>query len=299
MIYLRHYKKIAVFGEKMSVIKKNANEFDLANKFYINFVDLKKPEEEHTHNFVEIVYTLTGKGIHLVDGQEHRVKSGDVLVINYHQKHAVHPTENLRYVDIMLKPEYLSDTLKGAEDIFWFLKLSGFSDVSDLIIRENTLLHFEAEARKRIEFLIDWVREEQRTRAPSAEMILHSAISMILTVIFRKMTEDLNAKPHMDEYLLSYIERNCCNRLLIRELAERFGYTPEHFSRIFKKYAGRSPVSYVMECRINRAKRLLLTTDRSIETIVFECGFSNRTAFFKKFVEAVGMTPLKFRKNQN
>jgi len=45
---------------KMSIIKKNADQFDLENKFYINIVDLKKPEEEHTHNFVEIVYTLDG-----------------------------------------------------------------------------------------------------------------------------------------------------------------------------------------------------------------------------------------------
>ena len=282
----------------MSIIKKNANEFDLINEFYINFVDLKKSEEEHTHNFIEIVYTLDGKGIHYVDGQEYRVKSGDVLVINYHRMHSIIPVENLRYVDIMLKPEYLSDTLSGTDDIFLLLRLSGFADVSNLVIKDNLLLHFEGEERKKIEFLIGWVREEQKRDAPSSDMILHSAISMILTVIFRKMTEDLTAKLSLDEYLLSYVERNCCNRLLIHELAEKCGYTPEHFSRIFKKYTGKSPVSYIMECRINRAKKLLLTTDKPIEIIIFECGFSNRTAFFKKFVELVGVTPMKFRKNQ-
>ena len=282
----------------MSIIKKNANEFDLANGFYINFVDLKKSEEEHTHNFIEIVYTLDGKGIHYVDGQEYRVKSGDVLVINYYRKHSITPVENLRYVDIMLKPEYLSDTLSGTDDVFLLLQLNGFADVSDLVIKDNLLLHFEGEERKKIEFLIEWVREEQKKCAPSSDMILHSAISIILTVIFRKMTEDLTSKPSLDEYLLAYVERNCCNRLSIHELAEKCGYTPEYFSRIFKKYTGKSPVSYIMECRINRAKKLLLTTDQPIETIIFECGFSNRTAFFKKFVELVGVTPMKFRKNQ-
>jgi transcriptional regulator GlxA family with amidase domain len=68
---------------------------------------------------------------------------------------------------------------------------------------------------------------------------------------------------------------------------------------ILKKYTGNNPVSYMIECRINKAKVLLVKTDHSIETIIFECGFSNRTAFFKKFLEMEKTTPLQFRKNQN
>ena len=282
----------------MNFIKKNANEFDLENEFYINFVDLKKEEKEHTHNFIEIVYTLDGKGIHYVDGQEYRVKGGDVLVINYHRKHAVVPVENLRYADIMLKPGFLNDALRGTDDIFLLLRLSSFMDMSSLIIKENLLLHFEGDERKKIEFLIRWVQDEQQGHAPGRDMVLHSAISMILSIIFRKMTEDPTVRLSVNEYLLEYVKRNCCNHLYINDLAARCGYTPEHFSRIFKKYTGQTPVAYIMECRIDKAKELLLTTDKSIETIVFECGFSNRTAFFKKFFEFVGVTPLQFRKNQ-
>lgn len=281
----------------MGIIKKNA-EFDLTNEFYVNIVDLKKAEEEHTHNFIEIVYTLDGKGIHHVDGEEYIAQGGDVLLINYHHSHAIMPVENLRYVDIMLKPEFLSDTLRGTDDIFLLLRLSDFMDISNLVIKENVFLHFEGKERKKIDFLIEWVREEQLKSAPASAMILHSALSMLLSIIFRKMTESQGVKLSVNKHLLAYVERNCCDQLLIHELAEKCGYTPEHFSRIFKKYTGKTPVSYIMECRINKAKRLLLTTDQSVETIVFECGFSNRTAFFKKFFELVGVTPLQYRKNQ-
>jgi AraC-like DNA-binding protein len=53
-----------------------------------------------------------------------------------------------------------------------------------------------------------------------------------------------------------------------------------------------------MDCRIKIAKKLLTDTDKSIESILYECGFTNRTAFFKKFYKIVGCTPLQFRKNQ-
>ena len=282
----------------MSVIKKNANEFDLTNEFYIHFVDLKKAEEEHTHNFIEIVYTVEGRGVHRVDGREYTVKGGDVLVINYHRKHAIEPKEKLRYVDIMLKPEFLSETLRGTDDIFLLLRLGDFLDISNLVIKDNLLLCLEGEDRKKAEFLIEWMRQEQSKSAPAGGMILHSAVSMLLSIIFRKMTEDQSARLSVNDHLLAYVERNCNTRLTIGEIAARCGYTPEHFSRMFKKYTGKTPVSYITECRINKAKKLLMTTDLPIEDIVFECGFSDRTAFFKKFFRIVGVTPLQFRKNQ-
>lgn len=282
----------------MGIIRKNANEFDLSNEFYINFVSLKKSEEQHTHNFIEIVYTLDGKGIHYVDGQEYIVGGGDVLVINYHHSHAITPVENFRYFDIMLKPEFINDTLRGTDDIFLFLRLSDFTDISSSVNRDNLLLHFDGDERRRIDFLIEWVREEQVMSEPANGIILHSAVSMLLSIIFRKMSEDQAMRLAVNKHLLSYVRHNCANRLLIHEIASRCGYTPEHFSRMFKKYTGKTPISYIIECRIDKARELLLTTDRAIEEIVFECGFSNRTEFFKKFHEYVGVTPLQFRKNQ-
>ena len=282
----------------MGIIKKSDNVFDLTNEFYINFVDLQKTEEVHTHNFIEIVYTLDGRGIHRVDGEEYIVKGGNVLLINYHRRHEIVPIENLRYVDIMIKPEFLSDTLRDTDDLFLLLRLSDFIDVSNLVKKENVFLYFDGEERRKIEFLIDWLREEQMMSAPAGSMILHSALLLILSMLFRKMTESQDTKLSLNKHLLEYIERNCCNRLLIHELSQKCGYTSEHFSRVFKKNIGMTPSSYVMECRIKKAKELLLTTDNSIETIVFECGFSNRTAFFKKFFELVGVTPLQYRKNQ-
>jgi transcriptional regulator GlxA family with amidase domain len=61
---------------------------------------------------------------------------------------------------------------------------------------------------------------------------------------------------------------------------------------------GRSPVTYLVECRIKKAKELLASTDRSVEEIIEVCGFSNRTAFFKKFADSTGLSPLQYRKNQ-
>lgn len=283
----------------MGIVKKhNTREYDLDNDYFINRVELKDSENEHTHKFIELVYTLSGKGIHKIDGKEYHVKSGDLLIVNYHCRHAVVPVEHLSYIDIMLKPEYVNNTLRGTEDIFLLLQLSDFSDLSNSVIKDNILLSFTGNDRKKIEFLLDWTREEQKNVAPAGKLIIYSALSMLLSLVFRKMTENQSERLTLNDQLLSYMERNCANHLLIREMADMCGYTAEHFSRIFKAYAGLSPITYLNECRIKMAIELLTKTDKSVELIMQECGFSSRTAFFKKFAAHTGMSPLQYRKNQ-
>lgn len=284
----------------MSIIKKKSNdflEFDLDNEYFINFVELKSTEEEHKHAFFEIVYTLNGRGTHRVDDTEYHVKGGDVLVVNRNCRHTVTPIENLRYVDIMLKPEYVDATLKGTNDIFLLLGLHDFVELSDKVIKENLLIHFEGDERKKIEGILEWTREEQSLALPAGGVILHSLLSMLLSLVFRKMTENQRFRFSINDELLGFIERNCCNHLSIQDIASKCGYTAEHFSRIFKKYAGVSPTEYMTACRMKRAAELLIKTDKTVDMIIEECGFSDRTAFFKKFYSYAQCTPLQFRKN--
>ena len=63
-------------------------------------------------------------------------------------------------------------------------------------------------------------------------------------------------------------------------------------------HTGKTPISYITDCRMNKSKELLVETDKSIDTIILECGISNRTAFFKNFSKRFGTTPLQYRKNQ-
>ncbi len=282
----------------MGIVRRKMGEFDLDNDYYLNRVDMKNPEAEHTHRFIELVYTFSGKGIHKIDGKEYRVGSGDLLIINFHCRHAVAPVEEFSYVDIMLKPEYVDNTLKGTEDIFLLLSLYNFSDLSSHVIKDNILLHFDGEEKNRIEFLLNWSHEEQQRNAPGGNLVIYSALSMILCLVFRKMAEKQNIKLTINDQLLAYLERNCTSKLTIKNIASQCGYTAEHFSRIFKVYTGQSPIAYVNQCRIKKAIELLEKTDAPIEAVIDACGFSNRTAFFKNFKKYTGVTPLQFRKNQ-
>ena len=88
---------------------------------------------------------------------------------------------------------------------------------------------------------------KEAVRAPAGELIMYSAFSMLLSIVFRKMIENQSARLSVNDWLLAYIERNCGSRLLINEIAAKCGYTAEHFSRIFKAYTGKTPISYITD----------------------------------------------------
>jgi AraC family transcriptional regulator len=78
------------------------------------------------------------------------------------------------------------------------------------------------------------------------------------------------------------------------EMAKEAGMSQHHFSRLFKQSVGISPGKYVNQLRIERAKMLLRTSERTIAQVALDCGFNPRN-FNNIFKQFVGVTPTKFR----
>ena len=55
------------------------------------------------------------------------------------------------------------------------------------------------------------------------------------------------------------------------------------------------PKEYLRERRMEKAVVLLQTTDKSIQEIIYECGFNNRAHFYKEFGKRYQVTPKEYR----
>ena len=92
------------------------------------------------------------------------------------------------------------------------------------------------------------------------------------------------------------IEARLGERLAIADLAADTGMTADHFGRLFKKATGMSLYKYVIQCRVDRARRLLAETVMPIVVIAHESGFADQVHLTRAFSRLVGTTPAAFRK---
>lgn len=84
-----------------------------------------------------------------------------------------------------------------------------------------------------------------------------------------------------------------------REVAEFFGISENHFIREFKSEVGITPTKYLNNLRLAHAKKLLRSSNMSVDEISETCGYARANYFCKIFKEHCGMTPLTYRNAKN
>ncbi len=274
------------------------------NKFYIDSSfelhrSCKITEyEKHTHDFAELVYTYSGKGVHTVNGQDFPVSKGSLLFINYGSEHSFKSGDGLDFVDILIKPEFISDGLKNVENAFALLALEDFKEFESIIGRDNCCIEFWGEEQKRLEMLISIIENEQNNGLSGRNLMLHSALNLLLTYVFRKMSLPMKHNIAVNSDLLLYIKNNCSEPLKLDTIANSVGYNPAYFSRIFKEFSGKNFTEYLKIARIEKACLLLENTDIKVSDIALQVGYSDKTKFYKAFKQLVGYSPLEYRKSK-
>ncbi len=89
-------------------------------------------------------------------------------------------------------------------------------------------------------------------------------------------------------------EKYTVEHLSVSELSDVCGVSPEYFRALFKKNFGISPVKYINELRISRAKELLLSGMYSVTNAAEMSGFSDMSYFSREFKKKTGVSPSKF-----
>lgn len=94
-----------------------------------------------------------------------------------------------------------------------------------------------------------------------------------------------------------YIALNYFEKISVLSIAKEFNITPQYLSNVFKRKTGYTIVGYILNERINNAKRLLLEKDLKVFEIAEMVGYPNPSYFTKIFRRAAGKTPEQYRRD--
>jgi AraC-like DNA-binding protein len=132
------------------------------------------------------------------------------------------------------------------------------------------------------------------------EAVRLSAITyeMINLIVQHAETIEGIPKPGMRDKLTvaaDWIRAHCCEPLTLEQMASQASCSPSHFSRQFHSLIGKTPIAYLIECRILQSKVLLVSSSLTVKHIAERIGFSNSSYFIQTFRKSEGMTPEQFR----
>ena len=138
--------------------------------------------------------------------------------------------------------------------------------------------------------LLDNLQGTVKENLPYIEHLLNDILHT-----YRQETAQQETPDSRIAQALSIIRSNFHRELSVYDLAQTVHLSYPQFNRLFVKYLGVTPIRYIHQLRLEKAKGLLYTTELPIKVIADECGFKDIYYFSNFFRTATGCSPTQYR----
>ncbi|KAM3093098.1 helix-turn-helix domain-containing protein [Phormidesmis sp. 146-12] len=150
------------------------------------------------------------------------------------------------------------------------------------------------------------LKSELELSGVGSHLYIDSLTAALMTHLWRhySVSKALASSNHSNlskkqlQRVIDYIHQHLDRDLTLAELATLVQMSPSYFSTLFKQSTKLAPYQFVIQCRIDRAKQLLLQGELSIAEIAHSLGFTHQSHLSRHFKRLVGVTPKAFLKSQ-
>lgn len=258
---------------------------------YIEFEKSVREEEWsmhrlHSHTHYEIYFLTKGSRTFYLANALLTLRAPTVMVIPPNVMHKTEGGGFERY-NINVSPSYLDDFQKDCLDKLSLHVLRPNDDETKMIVR----------------LLQDAMGMDKRKKYTDSVLhaLLTHAVFMLgkFTVLANKPTKLTGSVvPEVVLKVTKYLEDNFEQKLTLDNLAQSFFIAKTTLIYNFKKYLGCSPMDFLLNTRLTKAKEMLATRKLSVGEIADRCGFSSANYFGLIFKQKEGLSPLNYRKLQ-
>lgn len=248
----------------------------------------------HHHDFYEIYFFLSGNVSYNIESRNHRLTSGDILIISPNELHQpVFGPEQQNYERIVLwiNTAFLQQfNLAGADITRCF----------DTSRPEHTnLLRPDGVSREQMNYQLQRLLQEAESEEYASELYALGCLSQILVLINRlaeRANWDAEPKGNTDSVVyrvLGYINEHYNEDLSLDHLANKFFISKYHLSREFNRLVGTSVYRYIIQKRLVMAKQMM-SAGTPTSTVYQHCGFGDYSNFYRAFKSEYQISPKEF-----
>ena len=239
---------------------------------------------EHCHPSYMFVFNFDDRTAIKLNGEVIYGRPGMVFGLAPEVEHQELPADSPpRYIAIMIKPDLFNEQLSHYGN--------GNSDISGrFFVPGPDLLK-----------LMNRFMIEADNRLPGSQAVLrgigieicHSIIRS--TVDLEPVRDRISERMEIDR-VIKHLHANIDSKITVDVMAQIACMSPSHFARTFREEVGLPPAQYLLEVRLQRAKKLLKAGDRLVTEIALECGFGSTAYLSAQFNRRFKISPSDFRR---
>ncbi len=229
----------------------------------------------HVHQFAELIYLLEGELIVTVDGKAQSVHPGEAVFIFPFQTHKF----------------YSPAKVKAAMYLFSSSLLPLFFNQNDGKIGERAVF-IPSEATKM--HLKDKILTGGDLSVYSVKAFLYLSVGDFLS---QNKLIDGFADTTVAAKVATYVNKHFQEPISISTVAAAIGYSPNYLSHCIQRLFNLNFCSLLACLRVDRARKLLVETNKSCIEICYECGFNSERTFHRQFKSITGKTASDYRAN--
>ena len=256
------------------------------NQHGIKAFERVAPFPLHWHDRFELIYVIHGEMQVNIDNKEYVAKEHELIILAPRVLHSGNKNKPAAtYHTIMFEPYLFSGNIPAVKEF-----------IEGLLQKQTRLTPITKD--KDIIGLFLKILDAQAEQGDVATLYVSTYLHALFALLRERCLLDMQASfptEKSTKEIVDYVQKNYREPLTSSFLCKKFGYSQNHFTRLFVKGTGLSPTKFIRLVRLENAAELLRETDLPISRIASECGFPNINYFTRCFRELYNISPNQFR----
>ncbi|KRE82523.1 hypothetical protein ASG89_14815 [Paenibacillus sp. Soil766] len=254
----------------------------------------------HRHDFIEFSLVVAGKGNEKINGVEHDMRPGTIVLLLPYQIHEYRADAHEKL--LMYICNFDMKLITAGPESAW-----GLHDLfHSLGSAQPPYIQLQGEAYEETLRLWERLYQEHNSSLTWKPIMLKALLLEALALFVRSRGSEETAKSEKQPSISSrsiwsvvqYVYDHYLEPLSLTSLSEKFHLHPTQLSTLFGESFGIHFVDFLHELRIRHACSLLISSDLPISQVAYESGFSSYPTFSRTFLRVKGITPSEYRKQK-
>ncbi len=222
--------------------------------------------ERHEIKFNELTFLISGEMTYFVNDISHPISSGDIIYV---------PSGSIRQREIgEVLNDYVSINFHANKPLELDTVLKGCIN-------------------NEVKLLLNYFETAYSSPSTDRQTKLALAVEMLILQIIDNLNDSYTSP--LSAEIISFISSHYTEKITLNDISQATFYSSAYCENEFKRTTGKSIINYLIDVRVNAAKKLLAESSMSCARIATAVGFEDANYFSRIFKKRTGYSPLRYR----